>query len=153
MSNPRRSTRWTTSATPALPAENCSLAVNTSGEPLPASGHYCPINVQINVLKCTNICSFSSDRCHRGNCPSCLRMRVKRCRCGAEEKEVKCSETFTCDLKCKRIRDCERHTCNKKCCRAAGQGACPPCDQVSLVTTFWYLLELFLTFSSPPDMR
>ena len=28
-----------------------------------------------------NVCLFpSAERCHRGNCPSCLQMRVKRCR-------------------------------------------------------------------------
>ena len=28
------------------------------------------------------------ERCHRGNCPACLQMVTKRCRCGSKTKEV-----------------------------------------------------------------
>jgi len=65
------------------------------------------------------------ERCHRGNCPSCLQMASKKCRCGAKVKEVQCAKSFTCETKCKKTRDCQRHPCNKKCC----PGTCPPCEQ------------------------
>jgi len=65
-----------------------------------------------------------SERCHRGNCPSCLQMASKECRCGAKVKEVQCAKNFTCETKCKKTRDCQRHPCNKKCC----PGSCPPCE-------------------------
>eukprot|EP00092_Neocalanus_flemingeri_P035973 GFUD01039167.1.p1 GENE.GFUD01039167.1~~GFUD01039167.1.p1 ORF type:complete len:854 (+),score=216.27 GFUD01039167.1:347-2908(+) len=76
------------------------------------------------VLACTS--HNCSERCHRGNCPSCLQMATKECRCGAKVKEVQCARTFTCETKCKKTRDCQRHPCNKKCC----PGSCPPCEQL-----------------------
>ena len=65
------------------------------------------------------------ERCHRGSCGSCLQMVIKKCKCGAKQKEVSCAKVYSCDLKCKRLRDCRKHTCNRKCC----VGDCPPCDQ------------------------
>ncbi|CAG0917121.1 unnamed protein product [Notodromas monacha] len=65
-------------------------------------------------------------RCHRGNCGSCLQLILKKCRCGAKEKEVPCQKEFLCESKCKRIRDCKRHACNRKVCCS---GACPSCEQ------------------------
>jgi len=81
---------------------------DTCGKILACGSHYC------------------AERCHRGNCPSCLQMMVKPCKCGSKKKEVQCTRQFTCDVKCKRIRDCGKHACNKKCCA----GECPPCEQM-----------------------
>ena len=85
-----------------------------------------PGNLHSSSITSLMFCLFpSAERCHRGNCPSCLQMRVKRCRCGAKSKEVQCAKTFSCETKCKSIRDCGRHPCNKKCC----PGSCPQCEQ------------------------
>ncbi|KAK3884596.1 hypothetical protein Pcinc_011152 [Petrolisthes cinctipes] len=81
---------------------------DTCGKQLACGVHYC------------------AERCHRGQCPTCLQFRVKVCRCGVKKKEMACSKDLTCDIKCKRIRDCGRHTCNKKCC----VGECGRCEQV-----------------------
>lgn len=81
---------------------------DTCGKLLGCGSHYC------------------AERCHRGNCPSCLQMTTKFCRCGSKKKEVQCAKQFTCDVKCKKIRDCRKHPCNKKCCI----GDCPPCEQM-----------------------
>jgi len=81
---------------------------DTCGKLLSCGSHYC------------------AERCHRGNCPSCLQMVKKTCRCGNKTKEVQCSKQFNCDIKCKRIRDCRKHPCNKKCCT----GDCAPCEQM-----------------------
>ncbi|KAM7290375.1 NF-X1-type zinc finger protein NFXL1 [Ixodes scapularis] len=66
-----------------------------------------------------------SQRCHAGDCASCLQVVPKRCRCGAREKAVPCSRDYTCETKCKQLRDCRRHPCSRKCC----DGRCPPCEQ------------------------
>lgn len=106
----------------------------------PSSGpRTCPCGKASHILPCTekiptcgDTCGkqlacgihFCADRCHKGICSTCLQFRVKKCRCGAREKEMACSKEFTCEIKCKNIKDCRRHNCNKKCC----EGNCPPCD-------------------------
>jgi len=65
-------------------------------------------------------------KCHAGSCGSCLQWVMKKCKCGAYEKDVSCSKEFLCTNKCRRIRDCGVHACNKKCC----PGDCPPCRNV-----------------------
>lgn len=107
----------------------------------PASGlRTCPCGKSSHALPCTqdiptcgDTCGkklacgvhFCVERCHRGACPTCLQFLVKRCRCGAREKEMACSKELTCDIKCKNMRDCRRHTCSRKCC----VGDCPNCEQ------------------------
>lgn len=123
---------------------SCSSICHPPGEcpPCPLSQvRHCPCGKRTDyVLPCTEATPCCGDtcgklllckshncaeRCHRGNCPSCLQMIVKSCRCGAKKKEVQCAKSFTCDVKCKRTRDCQRHACNKKCCEE-----CPPCEQM-----------------------
>ncbi|KAK8747304.1 hypothetical protein OTU49_016736 [Cherax quadricarinatus] len=107
----------------------------------PESGvRTCPCGKTFHTLPCTqdipacgDTCGkelacgvhFCAERCHKGACPTCLQFRVKKCRCGARQKEMACSKELTCDIKCKNLRDCRRHTCNKKCC----VGDCPRCEQ------------------------
>lgn len=98
------------------------------------------------TLGCGNhICA---ERCHKGDCSQCLEIIEKKCRCGLYTKELPCSKSYSCEMKCKRMRDCNKHTCNRKvnwfffcfgfsiemliihnafqCC----DGQCPPCDKV-----------------------
>ncbi|RXG62012.1 NF-X1-type zinc finger protein NFXL1 [Armadillidium vulgare] len=87
-----------------------------------------------SIPTCGDTCSkplacgvhFCAERCHKYACPSCIQVRVKKCSCGLREKELPCSKTYICDVKCKRKRDCGRHLCNRKCC----SGDCPSCDQI-----------------------
>lgn len=123
---------------------SCTAICHPPGEcpPCPLSQvRHCPCGKRTDyVLPCTvatpccgDTCGklllckshYCAERCHRGNCPSCLQMTVKSCRCGAKKKEVQCAKSFTCDVKCKRTRDCQRHACNKKCCEE-----CAPCEQM-----------------------
>ena len=110
--------------------------------PCPLSlDRHCPCGKSVVQLPCTEATPTCGDtcgktlgcgshscaeRCHRGSCPSCLQMKVKKCRCGARQKEVQCAKTFTCEAKCRKTRDCQRHQCNRKCC----VGDCPPCEQM-----------------------
>lgn len=109
--------------------------------PCPSSGlRSCPCGKTSHTLPCTqeipscgDTCGkelscgvhLCAERCHKGACPTCLQFRVKRCRCGAREKETACSKEFVCEVKCKKLRDCGRHTCSRKCCA----GECPRCEQ------------------------
>ena len=123
---------------------NCDHICHPPGPcpPCPLSlDRHCPCGKSVVQLPCTEATPTCGDtcgkmlacgshtcaeRCHRGSCPSCLQMKVKKCRCGARQKEVQCAKTFTCEAKCRKMRDCQRHTCNKKCCL----GDCPPCEQM-----------------------
>lgn len=90
----------------------CSVEIDTCG------------NTCQKTLKCQNhICA---ERCHKGECGSCLEIIEKKCRCGIYSKEYPCSKVFLCEAKCKRLKDCNKHACNRKCC----DGQCPPCDKV-----------------------
>lgn len=78
------------------------------------------------------------ERCHAGNCPPCVMMVNKSCRCGQSTKFMQCSKEFTCDKKCLRTRECGRHQCiftfitwpyklgKRRCCT----GNCPECPEV-----------------------
>ncbi|XP_049546013.1 NF-X1-type zinc finger protein NFXL1 [Anopheles darlingi] len=66
------------------------------------------------------------ERCHEGECGSCLVLVQKTCRCGQTSREIPCSKEATCETKCKKVRRCGRHPCNRKCC----DGQCPDCDKV-----------------------
>ncbi|CAL4139138.1 unnamed protein product, partial [Meganyctiphanes norvegica] len=106
----------------------------------PASGERkCPCGKTSHSLPCTkeipncgDTCDklmacgvhYCAERCHKGSCTQCLQYRVKRCRCGALEKDMACGKLFTCERKCKRMKDCRRHPCNRKCCT----GDCPMCE-------------------------
>ncbi|KAK7066648.1 NF-X1-type zinc finger protein nfxl1 [Halocaridina rubra] len=108
----------------------------------PSSGERtCPCGKTSHILPCTekiptcgDTCGkelscgshFCADRCHKGACSSCLQFRLKKCRCGAREKEMVCSKEFTCEIKCKTLKDCRRHNCSRKCC----DGKCAPCENV-----------------------
>lgn len=108
----------------------------------PSSGpRTCPCGKTSHILPCTekipscgDTCGkqlacgihYCADRCHKGSCAACLQFCVKKCRCGAREKEMACSKEFTCEIKCKNIKDCRRHNCNRKCC----EGNCPPCEHL-----------------------
>ncbi|KAG0725125.1 NF-X1-type zinc finger protein NFXL1 [Chionoecetes opilio] len=74
---------------------------------IPSCGDTCGKELACGVHLC-------AERCHKGACPMCLQFRVKRCRCGAREKEMACSKELVCELKCKKLRDCGRHTCSRK---------------------------------------
>ena len=123
---------------------NCDHICHPPGPcpPCPLSlDRHCPCGKSVVRLPCTEATPTCGDtcgktlgcgshtcaeRCHRGSCPSCLQMKVKKCRCGARQKEVQCAKTFTCEAKCRLMRDCQRHQCNRKCC----VGDCPPCEQM-----------------------
>lgn len=76
------------------------------------------------ILSCgMHICV---ERCHKGNCGSCLEITRKECRCGLHSKELPCTKLYLCDTKCKQMRDCNKHACNRKCC----DNQCPPCDKI-----------------------
>ncbi|XP_058066575.1 NF-X1-type zinc finger protein NFXL1 [Anopheles bellator] len=67
-----------------------------------------------------------ADRCHEGDCGTCLELVQKTCRCGLLTKEMPCAKEATCETKCKKLRSCGKHPCNRKCC----DGNCPDCDKV-----------------------
>eukprot|EP01112_Ceratiomyxa_fruticulosa_P018914 TRINITY_DN6118_c0_g2_i2.p1 TRINITY_DN6118_c0_g2~~TRINITY_DN6118_c0_g2_i2.p1 ORF type:complete len:854 (+),score=113.33 TRINITY_DN6118_c0_g2_i2:117-2678(+) len=85
----------------------------------PSCGDSCEKILSCGLHEC-------SRRCHNGECEVCLQIAVKRCRCGKAKKEIICSNSFTCEIRCQKMRNCGRHNCNKKCC----VGACPPCEEV-----------------------
>eukprot|EP01130_Rhizamoeba_saxonica_P015266 TRINITY_DN6810_c0_g1_i7.p1 TRINITY_DN6810_c0_g1~~TRINITY_DN6810_c0_g1_i7.p1 ORF type:complete len:690 (-),score=77.20 TRINITY_DN6810_c0_g1_i7:32-2101(-) len=67
------------------------------------------------------------DKCHKGECSSCLRLVTKPCRCGRVKKNrTKCSEEVICKIKCRNMRDCGNHKCSKRCC----DGDCQPCEKI-----------------------
>lgn len=78
------------------------------------------------VMSCGVLSHKCVQRCHRGDCSSCLEIVEKRCRCGQNSKNLICSKAFFCEFKCKQMRECKKHPCNRKCC----DGQCPPCDKV-----------------------
>ncbi|XP_077301482.1 NF-X1-type zinc finger protein NFXL1 [Arctopsyche grandis] len=66
------------------------------------------------------------NKCHKGQCPQCLKLVDKTCRCRLHVKQLPCHKQYLCETKCKIMKECGRHACNKKCC----DGECPPCDKV-----------------------
>lgn len=74
------------------------------------------------IAPCGNTCQktlecgihICVERCHKGDCASCLTITEKKCRCGLYSKELPCSKQYLCDSKCKRIKDCNKHPCNRK---------------------------------------
>uniref|UniRef100_A0A915JJ56 NF-X1-type domain-containing protein n=1 Tax=Romanomermis culicivorax TaxID=13658 RepID=A0A915JJ56_ROMCU len=70
------------------------------------------------------------ERCHKGPCGSCSQTRVKRCRCGAKEKEFTCGKEYLCEMKCKEKRDCGKHLCNRKCCPGGPEFRPSPCELI-----------------------
>ena len=59
-------------------------------------------------------------------CCQCLQVSVKRCRCGARQKELPCAKSFTCETKCQKMKACGRHMCKRRCCDGL---TCSECDQ------------------------
>lgn len=63
--------------------------------------------------------------CHTGPCGSCDGETEVTCRCGAMEKQFKCSELpqfteengmYLCDKRCNKRKSCGRHKCGQNCC-------------------------------------
>lgn len=123
---------------------SCPCGKETTAAPCSVEIEPCGSTCQ-KKLACGN--HFCTERCHRGDCPICLEIVEKKCRCGAYSKEQPCSKTFTCEAKCKRMKDCNKRKnrlvhiintssvdnqfslpdiCNKKCC----DGQCLPCDKI-----------------------
>lgn len=88
-------------------------------EDIPTCGDTCGKLLDCGIHAC-------SQRCHTGNCGSCLQLVTKTCRCGQKQKEVLCSKQYLCETKCSAMRDCNKHQCKRKCC----DGNCPSCEQV-----------------------
>ena len=76
------------------------------------------------LLPCGHRCPHS---CHPPPCPPCEQFVLKACRCGATQKQCKCSEVFLCTARCNALKACGIHRCNRRCCD--GQHA--PCTQVA----------------------
>jgi len=118
------------------PRASCDEPVPTCGErcgrPLACGldGHVCP------------------DPCHTGPCRPCRMPRTVRCRCGAEERTLPCSNipepaalekggedadarAITCGRLCRALRSCGRHQCGRRCCPGtAAAHECPlPCNK------------------------
>ncbi|XP_064636261.1 NF-X1-type zinc finger protein NFXL1-like [Lineus longissimus] len=87
-------------------------------EDVPTCGDTCEKPLECGLHLC-------AQRCHYGPCGTCREMMIKRCRCGARQKEVQCYKDYQCETRCNKMKDCGRHQCKKKCC----DGKCPPCDQ------------------------
>ncbi|KAG7176998.1 protein shuttle craft-like [Homarus americanus] len=76
------------------------------------------------ILKCGVPGSYHECQalCHEGPCPSCPLETPVKCRCGAMDRNVLCSELtakadeVTCKKPCKKMRHCSRHKCATRCC-------------------------------------
>ncbi|XP_063870038.1 protein shuttle craft-like [Scylla paramamosain] len=88
-------------------------------DPVPTCSQPCQ-----RVLKCGVPGSFHECQalCHEGPCPPCPLETPVKCRCGAMDCNVPCSELTTkadeatCKKPCKKLRRCGRHKCNTRCC-------------------------------------
>ena len=76
------------------------------------------------LLACGHRCPHS---CRPPPCPPCEQFVLKACRCGATQKQCKCSEVLLCTTRCNALKACGVHRCNRRCCD--GQHA--PCTQVA----------------------
>ncbi|KAL4445363.1 hypothetical protein ABPG77_011188 [Micractinium sp. CCAP 211/92] len=88
------------------------------------------------VLPCGHTCPAA---CHDGECPPCGLVSTVPCRCGAEAKQLPCSQkgVFQCARVCGKPLGCGRHFCQEVChagecspCALAGPKACPCGKQV-----------------------
>ena len=117
---PPAHSHWTGSAPAASPPPDCTEATPTCGD---TCG---------KVLACAN--HNCSERYHRGNCPPCLQMVRKECRCGANVKVPCGREKHTKPPRCKKpcgvasnchhpVRD--RHNCHHPPCPSRVGHTCP----------------------------
>ncbi|XP_069161853.1 LOW QUALITY PROTEIN: protein shuttle craft [Procambarus clarkii] len=96
----------------AIQRKSCS-------DPIPTCSQSCQ-----HILKCGVPGSFHECQalCHEGPCPPCPLETPVKCRCGAMDHNVLCSELttkadeVTCKKPCKKLRHCGRHKCTTKCC-------------------------------------
>lgn len=96
----------------AIQRKSCS-------DPIPTCNQPCQ-----RVLKCGVPGSYHECQalCHEGPCPPCPLETPVKCRCGAMDCNVLCSELTTkadeatCKKPCRKLRHCGRHKCNTRCC-------------------------------------
>ena len=114
---PPAHSHWTGSVPAASPPPDCTEATPTCG------------NTCGKVLACAN--HNCSELYHRGNCPPCLQMARKECRCGAKVKVPCGREKHTKPPRCKKpcgvASNChhpmrDRHNCHHP--------PCPTCKHV-----------------------
>lgn len=96
----------------AIQRKSCS-------DPVPTCSQPCQ-----RLLKCGVPGSYHECQalCHEGPCPPCPLETPVKCRCGAMDCNILCSELttkadeVTCKKPCKKMRHCSRHKCSTKCC-------------------------------------
>ncbi|CAL4099586.1 unnamed protein product [Meganyctiphanes norvegica] len=74
---------------------------------------------------CTHKCTLL---CHPGPCPPCTAYIKKSCACGAESRDVRCSQTepFFCEGLCGKELNCGGHNCERPC----HEGPCGDCKHM-----------------------
>lgn len=96
----------------AIQRKSCS-------DPIPTCSQPCQRTLKCGVPGSYHECQAL---CHEGPCPPCPLETPVKCRCGAMDQNVLCSELtakadeVTCKKPCKKMRQCSRHKCSTKCC-------------------------------------
>ncbi|XP_026478578.1 NF-X1-type zinc finger protein NFXL1-like [Ctenocephalides felis] len=112
---------------------DCDACPGTLPRECPCGKQLVTLACSEEVLPCGDTCGklllcgqhYCNQRCHRGDCSTCLVVIEKLCRCGSNSKELPCQKEHLCNTKCRKMRDCGNHVCNRKCC----EGICPPCNK------------------------
>ncbi|CBK20994.2 uncharacterized protein [Blastocystis hominis] len=107
---------------PTLPPRTCFCGKKQFDLPCTAATPSCHQTCD-RLLACGHRCPHS---CHPPPCPPCEQFVLKACRCGATQKQCKCSEVLLCTTRCNALKACGVHRCNRRCCD--GQHA--PCTQI-----------------------